>query len=418
MIKFLKRNALPILIMLSLLLGITAGKLITIFPTELAPLLNVAAWVGPAFLNLLKMIIAPLIFVSIVSGVAGIGKSSNLGRISVKTMGLFFTTTLVAIIVGLILVNIIQPGEGVDILTSAKANAATIQELSSKQIKMEDILMDAIPSNIVRAFSTDNILQIIIFAIIFGVFTTKIEETKSALIIKFFDSVFDIMMLITNAVIKLTPIGIFGIVTVQIASNPDLGKLFAGLGMLIVTVLASIAIQMFIVIPIFLKMGKVKPYSHLRNMSVPLLTAFTTASSSAALPLSIKATTEKSGVSEKIAGFVLPLGATINMNGTALFECVCVIFLAQAYGMELTITQQIVIVATSLLAAVGSAGIPMAGLIMMTSILTAVGLPLEGIGVILSVNFIMDMARTSANVWGDCAVAAIVAKSENEELNV
>lgn len=416
--KFLKKNALPLLIMLALILGVVAGKLIAIYPTELMLLQSVSEWIGDAFLNLLQMIIAPLVFASIVTGVAGIGTSSNLGRISAKTLGLFMTTTLVAILIGLVLVNIIRPGDGVDILSAASASSDTLQSLSSKQPSFGDILMSIIPTNIVNAFATNNILQIIVFAIIFGIFTTRIEATKSALILKFFDSVFQTMMLITSAVIKLTPIGIFGIVTVQIALHPDLGQLFAGLGLLIFTVLLSIVVQMFVVIPIFLKIGGVKPFVHMQNMSVPLITAFTTASSSAALPLSIKAVTEKSGISEKIASFVLPLGATINMNGTALFECVCVIFLAQAYGIDLSLTQQLIVVATSLLAAVGSAGIPMAGLVMMTLILSAVGLPLEGLGVIMSVNFIMDMARTSANVWGDCAVAAIVAKSEKEDINV
>ncbi len=415
---FLKKNALPLLILAALIIGVIAGKLIAAFPTHLSLLLSMSDWIGDAFLNLLQMIIAPLVFTSIVTGVAGIGTTSNLGRISAKTMSLFVATTLVAILVGLVLVNLIKPGEGVDILSAASASSDTLQNISSKQPSIGDILMGTIPKNIVNAFATNNILQIITFAIIFGIFTTKIEATKSALVLKFFDAVFNIMMQITSAIIKLTPIGIFGIVTVQIASHPDLGKLFAGLGLLILTVLMSIAIQMFIVIPIFLKTGKVKPFAHMRNMSVPLITAFTTASSSAALPLSIKANIENSGVSERIASFVLPLGATINMNGTALFECICVIFLAQSYGIDLSLTQQLIVIATSMLAAVGSAGIPMAGLVMMTLILSAVGLPLEGLGVIMSVNFIMDMARTSANVWGDCAVAAIVAKSEKEDLKV
>ncbi len=412
------KNTLPLFITLALVLGIIFGKLIAIFPSELSAGLSLASWLGDAFLNLLQMIIAPLVFSSILTGVTGIGSSSNLGRISAKTFSLFFATTIVAIVIGLLLVNFIQPGAGVTILDGSSTDAASIANLAASSPSVGDIIMGIIPTNIVAAFASNNILQIIAFAIIFGIFTSKIEKRKGQLIIDFFDSVFHVMMLITGAVIKLTPIGVFGIVTVQIAANPDLGKLFAGLGLLVVTVLSSIAIQMFIVIPLFLRAGKVKPFAHMKNMAAPLITAFSTASSSAALPLSLKANMERSGVSERIASFVLPLGATVNMNGTALFECISVIFLAQAYGVDLSITQQIIVVATSLLAAVGSAGIPMAGFVMMTLILSAVGLPLDGIGIIMSINFILDMARTATNVWGDCAVTAIVARSEGEKLNV
>lgn len=413
---FIKRNSLPLLILLALILGIVAGKIVSIYPDELNWLLELCKWVGKAFLNLLQMIIAPLVFASIVVGVASIGSSASLGRISAKTMGLFLLTTTIAIVIGLILVNIIAPGNGVDIL-SATTSTESLTNITSNRPTIGNILMDAIPVNIANSFATNNILQIIIFAILFGLFTTKLESKMSSIITTFFDSVFHVMMKITNAIIKLTPIGIFGIVTEQISINSDLTSLFAGMGMLIVTVLLGIFIQMFIVLPIMLRASGISPYSYMKKMSLPLLTAFSTASSSATLPLSLEATTEKAGVSEKIASFVLPLGATINMNGTALFECVCVIFLAQAYGVDLSFTQQIVVVLTSLLAAVGAAGIPMAGFVMMAVILSAVGLPLEGIGIIMSVNFIMDMARTSANVWGDCAVAAIVAKSEGETLN-
>lgn len=414
---FIRKNSLPLLILLALILGVAAGKTVSLYPTELNWFLEFCKWLGKAFLNLLQMIIAPLVFASIVMGVASIGSSSNLGRISAKTIGLFMTTTLTAIIIGLVLVNLISPGNGVDIL-SASTSADTLSNLSASRPTVGNILMDAIPVNIARAFATNNILQIIIFAILFGFFTTKIESKMAATITKFFDSVFHVMMKITGAIIKLTPIGIFGIVTEQISINSNLSTLFAGMGLLIVTVLLGIFIQMFVVLPLFLRSAGINPFAYMKNMSLPLLTAFSTASSSATLPLSLEATTEKAGVSEKIASFVLPLGATINMNGTALFECVSVIFLAQAYGVDLSITQQIVVVLTSLLAAVGAAGIPMAGFVMMAVILSAVGLPLEGIGIIMSVNFIMDMARTSANVWGDCVVTAIVAKSEGETLNV
>ena len=316
------------------------------------------------------------------------------------------------------MVNIIKPGIGVNLLADPSANEVVVENLVAEQQNVGEILMDAIPSNITKAFVEDNMLQIIVFAILFGLFTTKIGHEQSKKILDFFSAVFHVMMKLTSAIIKLTPIGILGITVEQVARQGDVGALVSSLLLFLVTVFAGILIHFFVIIPLLLKSFGVKPYRHMKNMSLPLLTAFSTASSSATLPLSMDAVENKSGISNKITSFVLPLGATINMNGTALFECVSVIFLAQAYGVELTMLQQIIVVLTSLLAAVGAAGIPMAGFVMMTVILSAVGLPLDGIGLIMSVNFLPDMARTATNVWGDCAVAAIVAKTEGEKLNV
>ena len=303
-------------------------------------------------------------------------------------------------------------------MADPSANEVVVENLVAEQQNVGEILMDAIPSNITKAFVEDNMLQIIVFAILFGLFTTKIGHEQSKKILDFFSAVFHVMMKLTSAIIKLTPIGILGITVEQVARQGDVGALVSSLLLFLVTVFAGILIHFFVIIPLLLKSFGVKPYRHMKNMSLPLLTAFSTASSSATLPLSMDAVENKSGISNKITSFVLPLGATINMNGTALFECVSVIFLAQAYGVELTMLQQIIVVLTSLLAAVGAAGIPMAGFVMMTVILSAVGLPLDGIGLIMSVNFLPDMARTATNVWGDCAVAAIVAKTEGEKLNV
>ena len=409
---------LPFLMLAALLLGGILGKVAASYPEELSGFVAVSGWVGAAFLNILKMVIGPLILSSIITGVAGMGSASNLGRIGGKTIGLFLGTTVVAIVLGLFLVNIIKPGIGVNLLADPSANEVVVENLVSEQQNVGEILMDAIPSNITKAFVEDNMLQIIVFAILFGLFTTKIGHEQSKKILDFFSAVFHVMMKLTSAIIKLTPIGILGITVEQVARQGDVGALVSSLLLFLVTVFAGILIHFFVIIPLLLKSFGVKPYRHMKNMSLPLLTAFSTASSSATLPLSMDAVENKSGISNKITSFVLPLGATINMNGTALFECVSVIFLAQAYGVELTMLQQIIVVLTSLLAAVGAAGIPMAGFVMMTVILSAVGLPLDGIGLIMSVNFLPDMARTATNVWGDCAVAAIVAKTEGEKLNV
>ena len=409
---------LPFLMLAALLLGGILGKVAASYPEELSGFVAVSGWVGAAFLNILKMVIGPLILSSIITGVAGMGSASNLGRIGGKTIGLFLGTTVVAIVLGLFLVNIIKPGIGVNLLADPSANEVVVENLVAEQQNVGEILMDAIPSNITKAFVEDNMLQIIVFAILFGLFTTKIGHEQSKKILDFFSAVFHVMMKLTSAIIKLTPIGILGITVEQVARQGDVGALVSSLLFFLVTVFAGILIHFFVIIPLLLKSFGVKPYRHMKNMSLPLLTAFSTASSSATLPLSMDAVENKSGISNKITSFVLPLGATINMNGTALFECVSVIFLAQAYGVELTMLQQIIVVLTSLLAAVGAAGIPMAGFVMMTVILSAVGLPLDGIGLIMSVNFLPDMARTATNVWGDCAVAAIVAKTEGEKLNV
>jgi len=228
------------------------------------------------------------------------------------------------------------------------------------------------------------------------------------------------MMKITTFVIMFTPLGIFAIVSKEVAKNANsLSNLAGSLGIYMLTVLIALLVHGAIILPLLVRfLGKANPLKHFRNMATPLLTAFSTSSSNAALPLSMVAVEEKDGVSGKITSFTLPLGATVNMNGTALYECVAVIFIAQAYGIDLTMGQQAIIVLTALLAAIGSAGIPMAGLVMMTIVLTAVNLPLEGIGLILAVDRILDMSRTTVNVWGDTCAAVIIAKSEGETLKV
>jgi Na+/H+-dicarboxylate symporter len=224
-------------------------------------------------------------------------------------------------------------------------------------------------------------------------------------------------------IIRFTPLGIFSItakvIAQQVINGNGIDEIIARLGLYMVTVLAGIFFHFFITLSLALKfLGKVNPMKHFRNMATPILTAFSTSSSNATLPLSMEAVENNDGVSNKIASFTLPLGATINMNGTALYECVAVIFIAQAYGIDLSFGQQMIVVFTSLLAAIGSAGIPMAGLVMMAVVLKAVGLPLEGIGLLLAVDRILDMFRTTLNVYGDTCGAAIIAKSEGEKLNI
>ncbi len=375
-------------------------------------------WAGDMFLRALNMIIVPLIFCSITTGVASVGSSGNLGRLGLKTIGFYVFSTLAAIITGLVLVSAIKPGVGAEL-----GFAAPVDNISVASDSFGQTLIKIIPSNIFEAMMKGEMLSIIFFAILFGFFITRIKENARETLMAVINAVLDVIMEITMFIIKFTPIGIFSItgkvIAQQILSGNDVGEVIARLGLYFLTVLAGLLIHGMLTLPLSVKLiGRANPIKHMKNMMTPLLTAFSTSSSSATLPLTMEAVEKKNGVSNKIASFTLPLGATINMNGTALYECVAAMFIAQAYGIDLSIGQQVIVVFTALLAAIGSAGIPMAGLVMMAIVLKAVGLPLEGLGLVLAVDRILDMFRTTINVYGDTCAAVIIAKSEGEELNI
>jgi Na+/H+-dicarboxylate symporter len=375
-------------------------------------------WLGDLFLRALKMIIVPLVFSSITSGVANIGDAKNLGRIGIKTFTYYILTSLLAIVTGLFLVNLIRPGIGADL-----GFKMSVPELSNSTGSIKDILLNLIPTNIIQALFSGDMLAIIFFSILFGYFIMRVQKEYSDFLINLFNSVFEVMMKLTSFIIKFAPLGILGIVTGVVADQAsDKAKLISmaqHLGVYFVTVLIGLIIHTFISLPLIIKFfGKVNPILHFKAMSLSIITAFSTSSSSATLPLTMEAVEKDAGVSNKISSFVVPLGATVNMNGTALYECVAVMFIAQAYGIELTFMQQIIVVITALLAAIGSAGIPMAGLVMMSIVLSAVNLPLEGVGLILAVDRPLDMCRTVVNVFGDTCGAVVIAKSEGETLKV
>lgn len=407
----LKKIALHWQILIALIIAILYG----IYLTEYVYLIS---WMGDLFLRALKMIIVPLLLTSIISGVANIGSGENLGRIGIKTFAYYVMTSFAAIIVGLILVNILKPGIGADL-----GFVKEVEGLAATSGSFGQTLLNIIPSNLFLAFTEGNMLSIIFFSLLFGFFVTQVDEKSKINLTDFFNSAFEVMMKLTMFIIKFTPLGILGIVAGIVAEQAsDVGALLSILGRLgiyMVAVLLGLIIHGTITLPLILRfIGKVDPLKHFKSMRTPLLTAFSTSSSGATLPLTMEAVENNSGVSNKITSFTLPLGATINMDGTALYECVAAIFIAQAYGVELTVLQQIIIVLTSLLASIGAASIPMAGLVMMTIILTAVGLPLEGIGLILAVDRILDMSRTMINVWSDSCAAVVIAKSEGEILKV
>lgn len=398
-----------------ILIALAAG---TLFALYLHQYIEWISWIGVLFLQLLKMVIIPLVLTSIITGVSGIGSAESLGRLGLKTISFYIFTSLLAILLGLFLVNLIQPGIGADLSLAEKVISIPATEQSIGQL-----LLAAVPENIFRSLSNGDMLPIIFFAIIFGFFINMVPSRHQKVLNFFFVATYEVMMKITLTVVKLTPLGVFAIiasVTSRYAGDAHaLGLVFSRMGIYMLTVLAGLIIHTFFTLHLSLwGLGRINPFRHFRNMSTPLLTAFSTSSSSATLPLTMEAVETKDGVSNKIASFTLPLGATINMNGTALYECVAVIFIAQAYGVELNTIQQITVVLTALLAAVGSAGIPMAGLVMMTIVLKAVGLPLEGIGLILAVDRLLDMFRTTVNVYGDTCAAVIIAKSEGETLNI
>ncbi len=375
-------------------------------------------WAGEIFLRGLNMIIVPLILCSITTGVASVGSGGNLGRLGLKTMGFYIFSTFIAIVTGFFFVSLIKPGIGADL-----GFKMPVENLSAISDSFGRTLIKIVPTNIFEALMQGQMLSIIFFAILFGFFLTKINDKPRILLMDVFNASLEVIMKITLFIIKFTAIGIFSITAKVISQQIELGnnisEVINRLGLYVITVLASLLIHGLVTLPLMVKiLGNVNPFKHLKNMTAPLLTAFSTSSSNATLPLTMEAIEDKDGVSNKIASFTLPLGATINMNGTALYECVAVMFIAQAYGIDLTFGQQLIVVFTALLAAIGSAGIPMAGLVMMAVVLKAVGLPLEGIGLILAVDRILDMFRTTINVYGDTCCAVIIAKSEGETLNI
>jgi proton glutamate symport protein len=398
-------------ILIALVLAILFGFF---FPQDV----QYVKWMGDMFLRGLKMIIVPLILTSIVTGVANIGDAQDLGKLGLKTIVYYITTSLFAIITGLLLVNFIQPGVGADLGFSKSIEGTDVSSQG-----LGNVLMKMVPTNIFQALASADMLAIIFFSILVGFFLMKIAKEYKDPLLNLFNGGFELMMKITSFVIKFTPVGIFGIVAAVVAEQAGdrqaLLDITQRLGMYMAAVLGGLFFHAFITLPVLLRLiGKVNPYKHFQAMTTPLLTAFSTSSSSATLPLTMDAVENNVGVSNKITSFVLPLGATVNMDGTALYECVAAMFIAQAYGIHLSFLSQIVVVFTALLASIGAAGIPMAGLVMITVILSAVGLPLEGVGLILAVDRILDMCRTTVNVWSDSCGSAIIAKTEGEELKV
>ncbi len=388
--------SLSVKIILGIILGFFAGLIFGDSITFIKPL-------GDIFIKLLKMIIVPLIIASVVMGVAEIGDVRKLGRLGWKTVVYYLSTTALAVVLGIILVNVIHPGVGVDLALQKHPGASPPSLL--------DTLMGIIPANPFKAIVNMDMLPIIFFSILFGVVMTTLGE-KATPLVKFFRALNDVMMKMTHWIMVIAPYGVFALMAVIVAQTG--GGVIVELGKYMLTVLLGLFIHGVIVLPLILKLiGKGDPFQFAKDMSGALATAFSTSSSSATLPVTMESIEENAGVDNTISSFVLPLGATVNMDGTALYEAVAAIFIAQAYGISLTFGQQLLIIVTATLAAIGAAGIPSAGLITMIIVLKQVNLPLEGIGLITAVDRILDMVRTTVNVWGDSVGARTIAHSEH-----
>ncbi len=407
----MKKIALHWQILIAIVIAIPFGILFHSF----APSVK---WFGDLFIRALKMISIPIVFSSLVMGVSSLGGYKDLGRLAGKTFSFYVITTAMAATLGVLLVNVFKPGFGADLNLSESVNDLAITSLSFKEQ-----IVSIIPENVFADLSKGNMLPVIFFAILFGFFVTKVSQSSTLTMTTFFNSAFEVFMKMTLFIVKFTPLGVFAIVANIVAAQQGdhdrLLSIISSLGLYTAVVWAGCILHSGVVLPgLVYGITRLNPYKHIKQMSIPLLTAFSTCSSGATLPLTIKESQEKTGVSNKIASFVLPLGSTINMNGTALYEGVTAIFIAQAYGIDLTIAQQFAIILTSVLASIGAAGIPMAGLVMVAVVLSAVGLPLEGIGLILAVQQLCDMPRTAVNVHGDACTAVVVAHTEGEKLNL
>ena len=374
-------------------------------------------WMGDIFLRALKMIAIPLIATSLISGVSQLGSNlSEFRRIGLKTILYYLSTSFLAITTGLILFNIFNPGKGVNLdFLLHKIDKEIVQPKS-----LYDTLIEIIPENIFSAFTNNNTLAIIFFSLLFGVFITQVKAEYTATLSNFFKSAFEVLMKITLFIIKFAPLGVFGLIYKVVANETHITDYFTELGKFALIVLAGLIIHFGIILPLILYLiGKINPFKHIKNMSKALLTAFSTASSNATLPVTIECVEDESGVSEKVSQFTLPMGATINMDGTALYELAVAMFVAQASAdFDLTFTKQIIMVVTALLASIGTAGVPMASVVAMTIVFSAIGLPIEAIAVIFPVDRILDMFRTTVNVWSDSCGAVLIAKSEGEKLDV
>lgn len=417
----MKKPALHWQILIALVLAALVGKLtgatVELFGVSFYAIYD---FIGRLFLNALQMLIVPLVAASIITSMASIGSSGELGSIGGKTLAFYVATTLFAVLVALALVNAIQPGladgrpvrEELALEASRAEVAQTIKSGSAADVV--EVFIRMVPQNIFQAATSNNsILAVIFFSLVFGFFMARVTGRPGEVLRDFWQGVFEVMIQMTHWVMLFAPVGVFALVAKVVA-----GTGFAAVQPLVIfalTVVAALLVQSLVVLPLLLAfIGRVNPWKMYRAMSPALLIAFSTASSNAALPVSMECLEKGVGVSNRITNFVIPLGATVNQNGSALYECVAAIFLAQAYGVEMSFATQFTVVILALITSMGVAGVPAASLVAITLIMGVIGVPLEAIGVLFVFDRLLDMLRTVLNVFGDAAGAIVVARLEGE----
>ncbi len=404
------------LVLGALLLAIPAGVLVSpetrwLFVRPYA----VYDFLGTLFLRALMMLVVPLMVSAVITSVAGTG--TGLGKLGLKAVVYFIGSSLLAVLTGMVFVNLLSPGivdgeparERVGLATSTGEVLTGIGEHGGGDLW--GLFLRMVPDNVFAAATQADMLALITFAILYGLLIPRLPESVGAPQRIFWQGVYEVMMRMTRWVMLLAPVGVFGLVarTLTVTGFSAVGPLLG----FFVTVLLALAMHLFVTLPVLLTtLGGVNPWRHLRAMSEALFTAFITSSSNATLPKTLECLETRAGVPRRVSGFVAPLGATINMDGTALYECVAALFIAQCYGLELTFGVQFTVVVIALVSSIGVAGIPSASLVAIAVILTAIGLPLEGLGLILAVDRLLDMCRTTVNVYSDAVAATIVARGE------
>ena len=404
---------------IALILGATLG---IIFCDSYSAWGNVINGIGDIFLHAINMIVIPLVFLSTVLGISTMTDSKSMGRIAVKTFLFFIVTAVLAAAVGVIVADVLRPGYGTH---KAEVDAGGILETAqaTESSTLMEIIVDIVPSNIFEAFSSGNILPIIFFSLLLGYFITKIRGNRQATINNVFESFSDAIMALTNFIIRLAPLGIFAIVMVLVGKQASdlraLKECFRNFAFFVIVVWISLIVMGGIVLPIMVGlMAKVSPIKHLKQIYSALMVAFSTSSSYSALPLIISDAKEKMGVSNNIASFTVPLGITFNKIGTIVYECVAVIFVAQAVGMDLTAAQQVSLIGASIVTVLGAPSIPMAGVITLAVLLAALGLPTDYIGMFMAIDILCDMPKTLLNAYSVSCSAIIVTRSEGEILKI
>ena len=407
-----------------ILIGMAAGVAFGFATATLAPESTfVQDWIKPfgtIFINLLKLIAIPLIVASLIKGVSDLKDISKLSQMGGRTIAIYIATTVIAVSIGLLVVNIIEPGNFIEestrleLMDTYGGDASKRIEAAANQKKAGPLeaLVNIVPSNIVGAATSNrNMLQVIFFAIFFGLGMILIPEEKARPVKLFFDSLNEVVLKLIDLIMLMAPYGVFALLASLVVESPS-GDLFAALGVYALCVVLGLAIMIFVVYPIAVKFFTGRTVKNFFNGIGPAqLLAFSTSSSAATLPVTMERVTEHLGVDEEVASFVLPIGATINMDGTSLYQAVAAVFIAQAFGMDLSLGAQLGIIVTATLASIGSAAVPGAGMVMLVIVLGQAGIPEAGLALIFAVDRPLDMCRTTVNVTGDAAVSMIVAKS-------